>query len=78
MIPTFEEYEKGIKDRVYKYLRNCADKEELQKYLVSDEVNNEIKGRYTDDLEDYHEGRFRDIAWKGKEASVAYCLYLMF
>ena len=77
-MPTFEEYEREVKDLVQDSLKRCADKDELQRYLVSDTVNDEIKIRYPEDVEDYKNGRFPSTAWEDAEASVAYCLYMMY
>lgn len=78
MIPTFKEYEHNVKVMLYNNLKRCADADELREYLDSDTVNDLIKTRYPDDVDDYKNGKFPDISWAGAERSAAYCLYLMF
>ena len=78
VIPTYEEFEQKVKEMVYEDLQRCADKDKLKEYLESDTANDEIKDRYTKAVRDYKNGRLRDIAWGGKEDSVAYCLYMMY
>lgn len=78
MIPTYEEYEQGVKKQLAWSLRLDATGEKLQKYLDSDTVNDEIKVRYPADVESYKKKHFRDVVWKDAEASVAYCLYMMY
>lgn len=76
-IPTFEEYKAAVIESLLEDLPR-ATKTGFNNFINSEEIKDVVNRRYKSYVNEYKNGRFPGTAWKGAEASLAYCLYMMY